>query len=330
MEKCEVVSLCRPQVSEENNYMETIKNNHQEIFSQGNLTLGLMFPLESYEGDVPTMAEQESLAQLAEEAGFSALWFRDVPLRDPLFGDVGQIYDPISYMAWIAAHTKTIKLATGSLILPLRHPVHLAKSLASLNILSNGRVVAGVASGDRPVEFPAFGVAPETRGQLFREHFETLKTLLYDDFPKYNNSYGLMDGQADSLPKAKEVIPLLVTGHSQQSLDWVANNADGWITYPRPLAIHDRIVKQWFRILDENNQPFKPFAQSLYVDLVADPGTLPTPIHLGIRTGIKALLNYLLHLKGLGVNHVTINLKYGKRPAREVIQELGEYILPSI
>lgn len=310
--------------------MKNNQTNKNSIFSEGKLSLGLMFPLESYQGDVPTMADQESLACLAEEAGFSALWFRDVPLRDPTFGDVGQIYDPFVYMAWIAAHTKTIKLATGSLILPLRHPVHLAKSLASLNILGKSRIIAGVASGDRPVEFPAFGVDPELRGKLFREHFETLKRLLYDTLPQYNNSYGVLNGQADSLPKAKEVIPLLVTGHSQQGLDWIAKNADGWITYPRPLPIHDRIVKEWYRILDENNQPFKPFAQSLYIDLVADTNTLPTPIHLGVRTGIKALLNYLLHLKRVGVNHVTINLKYGKRPAKVVIQELGEYVVPSI
>lgn len=310
--------------------MKNNQTNKNSIFSKGKLSLGLMFPLESYQGDVPTMADQESLACLAEEAGFSALWFRDVPLRDPTFGDVGQIYDPFVYMAWIAAHTKTIKLATGSLILPLRHPVHLAKSLASLNILGKGRIIAGVASGDRPVEFPAFGVDPKLRGKLFREHFETLKTLLYDTLPQYNNSYGILNGQADSLPKAKELIPLLVTGHSQQGLDWIAKNADGWITYPRPLPIHDRIVKEWYRVLDENNQPFKPFAQSLYIDLVADTNTLPTPIHLGVRTGIKALLNYLLHLKGVGVNHVTINLKYGKRPAKVVIQELGEYVVPSV
>ena len=310
--------------------MKNNQTNKNSIFSKGKLSLGLMFPLESYQGDVPAMADQESLACLAEEAGFSALWFRDVPLRDPTFGDVGQIYDPFVYMAWIAAHTKTIKLATGSLILPLRHPVHLAKSLASLNILGKGRIIAGVASGDRPVEFPAFGVDPELRGKLFREHFETVKTLLYDTLPQYNNSYGILNGQADSLPKAKELIPLLVTGHSQQGLDWIAKNADGWITYPRPLPIHDRIVKEWYRVLDENNQPFKPFAQSLYIDLVADTNTLPTPIHLGVRTGIKALLNYLLHLKGVGVNHVTINLKYGKRPAKVVIQELGEYVVPSV
>ena len=247
---------------------------------------------------MPTMKDQESLAKLAEDLGFSALWFRDVPLRDPMFGDVGQIYDPITYMSWIAAHTNNITLVTGSLILPLRHPVHLAKSLASLNALSGGRIVAGVASGDRPVEFPAFGVDRENREQLFRD------------------------------PEA--MIPLLVTGHSQQSLEWIAEHADGWITYPRKLPHHDRFVKGWHQTVADVNQGFKPFAQSLYVDLVKDVNALPTPIHLGIRTGRKALKNYLHHLKLIGANHVAINLKYGKRPAKEVMEELGEYVLPYI
>ena len=303
---------------------------YHNLFSEGKLSLGLSFPLESYQGDMPMMKDQESLAKLAEDIGFSALWFRDVPLRDPMFGDVGQIYDPITYMSWIAAHTQKIILVTGSLILPLRHPIHLAKSLASLNALSGGRIVAGVASGDRPVEFPAFGVDRENRGQLFKEHFETLRKLLYEDFPRYDNQYGTLAGEADSLPKPEAIIPLLVTGHSQQSLEWIAEHADGWITYPRKLPHHDRFVKGWHQTVADVNQGFKPFAQSLYVDLTEDVDTLPSPIHLGIRTGRKALINYLHHLKLIGANHVAINLKYGKRPAQEMIQELGEYVLPCI
>ncbi|GAB4293363.1 MAG: LLM class oxidoreductase [Methylophaga sp.] len=311
--------------------MTTQYNNaYDNLFSQGQLSIGLTFPLEAYQGGRPTMENQESLAKLAEELGFSALWFRDVPLRDPTFGDVGQIYDPIAYMGWIAAQTKHISLVTGSLILPLRHPVHVAKSIASLNALSGGRVVAGVASGDRPVEFPAFGVDRDQREQLFRDHSATLKKLLYEDFPHYNNHYGLLAGEADSLPKPETLIPLLVTGHSQQSLEWIAEHADGWITYPRKLPYHERFVTSWHQTVSEVGQGFKPFAQSLYVDLTDDVDATPTPIHLGIRTGRKALVDYLQHLKKWGVNHVAINLKYGKRPAIEVIQELGETVLPYI
>lgn len=303
---------------------------YHNLFKQGELSVGLFFPLEAYRGDMPKMQDQENLARLAEELGFSALWFRDVPLRDPLFGDVGQIYDPITYMGWIAAQTSTITLATGSLVLPFRHPIHLAKSLASLNTLSGGRIVAGVASGDRPIEFPAFGLELEQRGDRFVEHFDTLRKLLYDDFPTYQNSYGKLEGVADSLPKVKETIPLLVTGHSQQSLEWIAQQADGWITYPRKLPHHDRFVKGWHQTVSDSEHDFKPFAQSLYVDLVADVEALPVPIHLGIRTGRKALKNYLHHLKLIGANHVAINLKYGSRPARAVMEELAAHVLPYI
>ena len=70
-----------------------------------------------------------------------------MPLRDPSFGDIGQVYDPWVYLGWIAAQTRTIALATGSIILPLRHPLHTAKASASIDQLSGGRFVLGVASG---------------------------------------------------------------------------------------------------------------------------------------------------------------------------------------
>src|SRR6476661_4405157 len=133
----------------------------RRMFAPGRLTLGVFFPIEAFRGDVPTMQGQERLARRAEELGFAALWVRDVPLRDPSFGDVGQVYDPWVYLGWIAAQTRTIALATGSIILPLRHPLHTAKEAASVDQLSGGRFVLGVASGDRAVEFPAFGVDAE-------------------------------------------------------------------------------------------------------------------------------------------------------------------------
>src|SRR5690349_25044424 len=121
------------------------------------------------------MRGQERLARHAQDLGFAALWFRDVPLRDPNFGDVGQVYDPWVYLGWIAAQTSAIALATGSIILPLRHPLHTAKAAASLDQLTGGRLVLGVASGDRPVEFPAFGVDFEQRDILFRENLRVIR-----------------------------------------------------------------------------------------------------------------------------------------------------------
>jgi hypothetical protein len=83
----------------------------RKMFAPGRLTLGVFLPIEAFQRDEPTMRHQEHLVRRAEELGFAALWFRDVPLRDPSFGDIGQVFDPWVYLGWIAAQTRTIALA---------------------------------------------------------------------------------------------------------------------------------------------------------------------------------------------------------------------------
>ena len=139
------------------------------MFARGSLTLGLTFAIESYPGDAPTMQDQIPLARKAEHAGFAALGVRDVPLRDPGFGDLGQIYDPWTWLGYVAGQTESIALFPAAIVLPLRHPLHTAKAAASIDQLTGGRLVLGIASGDRPVEFPAFGVDRDERGAMFRE-----------------------------------------------------------------------------------------------------------------------------------------------------------------
>ncbi len=172
----------------------------------------------------------------AEELGFAGLWTRGVPLPDPNFGDLGQVYDPWMWLGWIAAHTSTIALATGSMILPLRHPFHTAKASASVDQLTGGRFVLGVASGDRPVEFPAFGVDWHHRDILFRENLAVIRKVLMEEFPSVQSSYGAMLGAADLVPKPVSRLSILITGSSRQSFEWIAAHAVGWILSTRPRA----------------------------------------------------------------------------------------------
>ncbi|SEB36965.1 luciferase-type oxidoreductase, BA3436 family [Tenacibaculum sp. MAR_2009_124] len=300
-----------------------------DIAQQGKLSLGLVFPIEAYSGSIPTMQRQEMLAKKAEELGFKALWFRDIPLHDPNFGDTGQMYDPWVYMTHIMNQTSSIALASGSIILPLRHPVHTAKSMLSIQELSKGRAIFGIASGDRPSEYPAFNKNIHNKGDLFRDNFEYIQSLL-KDYPSIESShYGFMNGSTDLVPKSNHKIPFLVTGHSGQSLDWIAKNSDGWLYYPRDFNILKRSMNDWHQALSENKQSWKPYIQSLYIDLVDNPNISPSPIHLGIRTGSKFLLSYLKSLESFGVNHVLLNLKYSSREANEVIEEIGSSILPN-
>ena len=307
----------------------TAHRGFHTMFAEGRLTLGLFVPIEAYQGSIPTMEDHLGRARCAERLGFAALWVRDVPLYDPSFGDVGQIYDPWVYLGCLAMHTRTIALATGSIVLPLRHPLHVAKAAASVDQLSGGRLVLGVGSGDRPVEFPAFGLDANKRGDRFRDSFMVLRRVLEAPLPDIESPLGSLHDM-DLLPKpVTGRLPLFVTGSSRQSMEWIAEQSDGWITYPRPLAPQSDVIASWKRFAAESAPgQFKPFVQSLYIDLADDRHETPTPIHLGFRLGSTVLIDMLKQLEARGVNHVILNLKYGKRPAREVVEELGEEVMP--
>lgn len=299
---------------------------YSAMYREGHLTLGLYFAIESYAGAIPEMdlARQISTAQMAERYGFSAVYFRDVPLNVPSFGDVGHIYDPWVFMGYVAAQTTRIALATGSIVSTLRHPLHLAKAAASVDRLSGQRLVLGLATGDRPTEFSAFNASLEKRHELFQEALAVMRRVWSEESPRISTSRVELS-VADLLPKPLlGTIPVMVTGHSRQSLEWIANHADGWLYYPQDVVQQAVTIKKWRSL----TQGFKPFSQSLYVDLSPDPEEAATPIHLGFRSGHRFLIHYLQTLREIGVNHVGLNLKYGRRPAHEVVQELGEYVIP--
>ena len=302
---------------------------YRSLFQPGRLTLGINFPIEAYANPVPLMHNQIALAQAAERGGFAALWSRDVPLLDPSFGDAGQIYDPWVWLGFLAAHTTNIALGTASIILPLRKPVDLAKAAASVDQLSGGRLILGVASGDRPVEYSVYDVEYDQRDALFRENLGYLRANSHRP-SDWNDQQAAYSGKLHLLPKSVHgEIPLLVTGNSCQSIDWIARHANGWLMYPRQVSHQRVIIEQWQEALKTNSQPWKPFAQSLYIDLTDDPDTSPAPIHLGYRLGRNPLLAHLASLSEIGVNHVTFNIRFSGRPVDEVMNELCEYVVPA-
>ena len=314
----------------ENTGRNPFGRGYASMFAPKQLTVGVYFPIESFDGPEPSMQDQIELAQQAERLGFAALWARDVPLNDPSFGDLGQIYDPFVWLATIAAHTSSIALTTGAIILPLHHPIDVAKAAASLDRLSGGRFVFGVASGDRPVEYPAYGRDANLRGELFREAFDYVEVLLTKRFPVHVSAhYGRLAGGGDLVPKPlSRRLPTLVTGQSQQSLDWIAQRSDGWLTYPRDLVQQAQVASHWRETLDRLGAGFKPIAQSLYVDLAADPNTPRRPIHLGYRVGRRGLADLLGDLRSSGINHVALNLKFSRRPVADVLDEIGTEVIP--
>lgn len=302
---------------------------YQRLFERNRLTLGLFFAMDTYAGDVPDMSQQLALAQRADELDFAALWSRDVPLRDPSFGDLGQIYDPWVWLGLITACTRTITLATGSIVFPLNHPINLAKAAASVDNLSGGRLFMGIASGDRAVEFPAYGLDIDKRGALFRETLLYYERLLGGRFPKIDSPLGHFE-KADLVPKPMYGrIPLGITGHCLQDPQWIAAHCDAWIMYSNSPSLQEIVIRTWREAVQRHGgTDFKPFAQPLGIDLSDDPHEEQTPLRSGYRLGRTVLLDLLEQLRATGVNHVALNIKRGRRPAADVIEELGAEVLP--
>ncbi|GAB2519995.1 LLM class flavin-dependent oxidoreductase [Microbulbifer agarilyticus] len=158
---------------------QTINRAYNQTYRPNRLSLGLVVPIEnSGASAVPQMLHHLERVQLAEALGFSAVWRRDVPFNVPSFGDAGQLFAPFVYLGYLAGNTKDIALGVASIVLPLRHPAHVAKSAASADVLSNGRVLLGVASGDRPEEYPAFNKSFESRAESFRSSIDYINRYL--------------------------------------------------------------------------------------------------------------------------------------------------------
>ncbi|MFD1634321.1 LLM class oxidoreductase [Haloplanus ruber] len=288
--------------------LEYANAGYRRLFASDGLSFGIGFPLTGVRESTPDIATETRLASHAESVGFDGLWARDVPTYWPRFGDAGGAFDTWPLLSHAAAHTDEIALGTASVVLPLRHPIHVAKAAASVDRLSEGRLVLGVASGDRDPEYPAFGVDPDDRDVTVRERIDAIRTLWREEYPTLDGPWGELDGKLDVLPKpTTETLPLFPTGHARQSVEWIADHGDGWIFYHLPEETLRSYLDRWRNLAGE-----KPFVIAVRVDLTDDPGAEPEPIHLGYRAGIDWFRDYFRRLSEYGLDHAIISLLSAK------------------
>ncbi|WP_413657957.1 LLM class oxidoreductase [Paraburkholderia phenoliruptrix] len=302
------------------------------VFSPKKLTVGLILPLETHPNSpTPTMRDHISMAQKADDLGFAALWMRDVPFYDPHYGDVGQVFDPVPYIGYLAAFTSKIALGTAGIVLPMREPLILAKQIASLDQLSGGRVVLGLSSGDRPAEYPLFGIDFETRGERFRDAFTVYKSVLEESFPRFASSrFGSSWGAHDLIPKPPfGRTPAIAVGRAQQSLAWIAKNMDGFIgSSPVPEQL-PAYARQWHTEVTEfcGSERFKPLGVGGFLDLVENRNEPLIRTRGGLRSGSASLAEFLQDAQEAGVNHIALNPKISRRPYAELMDELASEVL---
>jgi luciferase-type oxidoreductase len=295
---------------------------------QGGFSIGIELPLDndwSPAGDAdrrqagrlsgePDMQHHAQLAKFADELGFRALWVRDVPLYDPSFGDAAQVYEAFTYLGYLAGITSNILLGTAAVVLPLREPVLTLKSAATVARLSSDRLLLGVASGDRPVEYPIFGKDYAQRGQAFRAQIEMARDWGVSSLPQ-----GIR-----LIPKPAQPFPLLVAGLAQQNPQWIGQHMDGWLAYPGTPEDHAHRVAMWREVAG----PDKPYISFIHLDLCDDPDAPIRRHRFGATVGRNGLIAELMAMQDAGVDHIGLHFRRNRRPLTETLQEIGEYVLP--
>lgn len=204
------------------------------------MKFGLAFANTGY-GATPEGAA--TLGTIAEEAGFDSLWtvehvvvpagyesqYPYSPTGKMPGNEDNPIPDPLIWLTWVAAATRTIKLATGILILPQRNPVVLSKEVATLDHLSGGRVILGIGVGWLREEFDAIGVDFDDRGAITDEYAEALRTLWRDEEPTFSGRWASFE-KAKMYPKPVQRggVPIHVGGHSKAAARRAGRLGDGF------------------------------------------------------------------------------------------------------
>lgn len=183
------------------------------------------------------------LLQAAEEAGFESAWTVEhtvVPeghaSQYPYSADgrmAGGAFDfplpdPLVWMAYAAARTTSIKLGTGILILPQHSPVVAAKQVATLDALSNGRILLGIGVGWLKEEFDAIGVPFADRGARTDEYIAVLRTLWGQERPSFQGQFIRFDGAYCRPQPPNGTVPIHIGGHSRAAARRAGRLGDGF------------------------------------------------------------------------------------------------------
>lgn len=175
------------------------------------------------------------VAKAAEAAGFESLWAGEhVVLPDPQappspLPPLAAMLDPTVALAFLAAHTSTIRLGTGIIILPQRNPLVLAKELASLDTLSGGRLIFGIGIGYLKAEFDALGAPFETKGARTEEYLKAMLAVWTMEKPSFAGRFFSFAGvQARPQPVQKPHPEIVFGGHTPAAFSRAARLASGW------------------------------------------------------------------------------------------------------
>ena len=203
-----------------------------------------------------------AIARAAEASGIESVWTGEhVVLPDPRVAPSPSdpqtpLLDPAVALSHIAAHTERLRLGTGVIILPQRNPVVLAKELASVDVVSKGRLIFGLGAGYLEPEFRAVGAPFEDRGAVTDEAIEAIKALWTMEKPAYKGKFFAFDG-IDSQPRPvqKPHPPIVVGGMSRRAARRAARYGNGWFGFLTDIEATARSIEWIHSYIANGDRP---------------------------------------------------------------------------
>jgi probable F420-dependent oxidoreductase len=168
--------------------------------------------------------------KVAEDLNFDSLWTTDhIAVSRQYVDPYGSIFESLITLSYVAAHTEHVKLGTSIIVLPMRNPITFAKQTATLDQLSEGRLILGLGAGWMEDEFARLGFNFHDRGRIMDEQMRTLRILWTEDRPEFNGHFFKLDNMA-FLPKpVQDKGPQLwIGGDSLSAFRRIARLGDGW------------------------------------------------------------------------------------------------------
>jgi probable F420-dependent oxidoreductase len=202
------------------------------------------------------------VAQAAEAAGFESVWTGEhIVLPDPELptfplATTTPMLDTTVALTWIAAHTKRVRLGSGIIVLPLRNPLLLAKELASVDVVSGGRLIIGVGAGWLAPEFEALGVPMEERGPRTDDALRAMRALWTSEHPEYRGTFSSFSKVAAyPHPVQRPMPPIVIGGESPAALRRAVTMGNGWYGFALTPEHTKKHVESLRRAADQYGRP---------------------------------------------------------------------------
>jgi probable F420-dependent oxidoreductase len=269
------------------------------------------------------------LAERAEELGFDSVWVHDHVFNvGHVFDRIGgrPYYEPLTLLSFVAGRTRRVRLGTSVLVLPYHNPIRLAKTAATLDVLSGGRLILGVGVGAIENEMEAMGTPFKERGAFTDEAIAVMRTLWSEDDPRFDGRYSRFAGMKFSpKPIQKPSVPIVIGGISRAAIRRAARLGDGW----QPLGLSPEALGQGIEALREEAQATGRDVAKIPVS-IAMSITTSTPRRYALGTEPAEIVRNAKAYAATGVETLIISANTSDpREARSVMEMVARTVLTS-